>query len=98
MNMQAMLQQAQRIQKEILETKKGIEDKIYFAEKELVSVEMNGKKKITNINIKKETIEKDDVEMLEDSILLLINECTEKIDLELEQKTAKFGPGIKEMI
>lgn len=98
MNMQAMLQQAERMQKEILNSKKEIEQKTYFLEKELVSIEMSGNKKLLSIKIKKDTIEKEDIEILEDMIVLLINECHEKIDAEMEEKLSKYGPAVKGII
>ncbi|MDD4027528.1 MAG: YbaB/EbfC family nucleoid-associated protein [Bacilli bacterium] len=98
MNMQAMMQQAERMQKEILNAKKEVEEKVFNVEKDIVKVEMNGKKEILKVEINKENFEKEDIEIVEDLILLLINDCFKKIDMELEQKLSKFGPGIKGLI
>lgn len=98
MNIQAMMQQAGKLQKEILNTKKEIEDKTYSITKEIVSVEVNGKKKIQKIEINKANFQIEDLEILEDMILLATNELFETIDKEMEQKLNKFGPGIKGMI
>ncbi len=98
MNIQAMMQQAGKLQKEILNTKKEIEDKTYSITKEIVSVEVNGKKKIQKIEINKANFQTEDLEILEDMILLATNELFETIDKEMEQKLNKFGPGIKGMI
>ena len=51
MNMQAMMQQAQKIQKEILNSKKEIENKTYVCNQSFVTVEMKGTKKISNKKI-----------------------------------------------
>lgn len=98
MNIQAMMQQAEKLQKEILNTKKEIEDKTFSIKKEIVNVEVNGKKKIQKIEINKANFQIEDLEILEDMILLAINELFETIDKEMEQKLNKFGPGIKGMI
>jgi DNA-binding protein YbaB len=49
MNMQAMLQQAQKLQKEIMQSKKEIDEKTYISKKGIVEVEMKGTKEIKDL-------------------------------------------------
>ena len=49
--MQAMMQQAQKMQKEIMKTKGEIDQKLYNSKQSLVEVEMRGNKEITKIKI-----------------------------------------------
>lgn len=98
MNMQAMMQQAQKLQKDIEKIKKEIENKEFSVTKSFVEVKMMGNKKLTSIKILMEEIEKDNVEITEDLILVAVNELQETIDREMGQNMAKFGPGINNLL
>ncbi len=97
MNMQAILKQAQNMQKDMLKTKEEIDNTIFTSENSLVKVEVNGTKKITSIKIKVEDgLEADEVEMLEDMVMVAINSAFEKVDKMTEEKMGKFSniPGL----
>ncbi len=84
MNLQQLMKQAQSMQKNMLESKKKIESKIYEETTELVDIKMNGKKMLTEVIIKnKEEIEKDDLEMLEDMLMIAVNNAMEKINKDI---------------
>ena len=51
MNMQAMMKQAQALQKEMIKTKKEIDSTEFAAENEFVKVVLMGDKTISSINI-----------------------------------------------
>ncbi len=91
MNIQAMMQQAQKLQKDMLKAKKEIEDETFISKQSLVEVEMKGNKQIQKINIIADKLEKEDIEMLEDMITIAVNDNIKKIDKETEQKLGKFG-------
>jgi len=93
MNMQNMMQQAQKMQKEITKVKGEIDEKKFSNTKSFVEVDVNGKKEIMKIKINKESLDKDDIEALEDLIILSINEAFKEIDKELDSKLGKFGMG-----
>ena len=61
MNMQAMLQQAQKLQKEVMNSKKEIDNKVFTSKQSLVEVEMKGTKEITKIKINAESLDKEDI-------------------------------------
>lgn len=97
MNMQAMMKQAQALQRDMLKTKEEIDSTEFTSENEFVKVTLMGNKTISSINIlKKESFENDDFEILEDMIMLAINDTINKIDKETERKMGKFGniPGL----
>ena len=91
MNMQAMMKQAQKMKEQMEEIQEELEDEEVTGESGggMVAVTMNGKKELQGIKIKKEAVDPDDVEMLEDLITAAFNEATEKAD-ELYQE--KMGP------
>jgi hypothetical protein len=93
MNMQSMMQQAQKMQKEIARVKDEVDEKIFVNSKSFVEVKVNGKKELLDIKINKNTLDKDDIEALEDLVKLSVNETFKEIDKELDSKLGKFGMG-----
>ena len=97
MNMQALMKQAQNLQKEMMKSKEEIDNKEFIGESSLVKVTMMGTKKITKVEIDAEELTKEDIEMLQDMILLAVNDATKQIDDFTEKKMGKFGnsmPGL----
>ena len=81
MNMQNLMAQAQKIQKDIQKKQSEINSTIYSTQNEFLSVEMYGSKKIHKININKAIVkDQEDLETLEDMIMVAINETVTKID------------------
>ena len=97
MNMQALMRQAQNLQKDMLKVQEEIEKKEFEGESSLVKVKVNGKKEVLSVEIDKSvSLEKDDVEMLEDMITVALNTTFKKVDEYRDQKMSKFGniPGL----
>ena len=97
MNMQAMLKQAQALQKDMLKVKGELDNTDFYGESSLVKITMKGTKEVTKVEIDaKDGLDSDDIEMLEDMILVAINDANKKIDDITEKKMSKFGniPGL----
>ncbi len=98
MNIQAMMKQAQALQKDMMKVKDEIDNTEFTGESSLVKVTIKGTKEVVKVEIKKDNdLDKDDIEMLEDMILVAINEANKKVDAMTEKKMGKFGnslPGI----
>ncbi len=96
MNMQAMMRQAQQMQRDMLKIKEEIDKSEFEGESSLVTVKMNGKKEVLEVKIKTDELEKDDVEILQDMIVVAMNQAMKKIDDVTEKKMSKFGniPGL----
>ena len=97
MNIQAMMKQAQALQKDMLKAKEEIDNMTFMGESSLVKVTINGKKEIIKIEIDKENnLEKEDIEMLEDMLVVAINNAMKQVDDTTEQKMGKFSniPGL----
>lgn len=87
MNIQALMKQAQAMQKNMMDSKKEIEEKDFEGNSELVSVVVNGKREVVSIKIKNNaSLEKDDLEILEDMIIIAVNDALRKIDKEIKDK------------
>lgn len=91
MNMQAMMQQAQKLQRDMMKAKNEIDEKKFTSTQGFLTIEMKGTKEVTNVKIDKENLDKDDIEMLEDLISLAVNDNVKKIEKETESKMGKFG-------
>lgn len=91
MNMQAMMQQAQKLQRDMMKAKNEIDEKRFTSTQGFLTIEMKGTKEITSVKIDKENLDKDDIEMLEDLISLAVNDNIKKIEKETESKMGKFG-------
>ena len=97
MNMQAMLKQAQNMQKDMMKIKEEIDNTEFTGESSLVKVTVLGTKQVVDVKIDcEEGLEKDDVEMLQDMIMVAINDANKKVDDTTEKKLAKFNniPGL----
>ena len=96
MNMQAMLKQAQALQKDILKEKKEIDESEFVGESSLVKVTLKGTKEVVSIKINAQSLDSDDIEALEDMLIVAINQANKKIDDTIESKMGKFGsiPGL----
>lgn len=91
MNMQAMMQQAQKLQRDMLKAKDEVEGKTFTSKQSLVEVVMKGNKEVLSVKIEAENLDKEDIEMLEDMMVLAVNENIKQIDKEMENKLGKFG-------
>ena len=94
MNIQAMMKQAQKLQKDMLNAKEEIDNTDFEVTKSFVSVKSKGNRKIESIKIDMESLEKDDIEMLEDLLQVAITELMNTIDKETEKKMGKYTQGM----
>ncbi len=94
MNMQAMLKQAQKLQRDMMNEKEKIDQTIFTGKSSFVTIEMNGKKEVVSVKIDAETLEKEDIEMLQDMILVATNDAVKQIDAETEKKMGKYTQGM----
>lgn len=91
MNMQALMRQAQSLQKDMLKSKEEIDKMEFTAISNLVSVKVNGKKEVLNVKIEAPTdFSGDDIDMLEDMIMVAVNEAFKQVDKETEKKMGKY--------
>ena len=85
MNMQQMMAQAQKMQRELQKALKALEEKEFTISKGgAVEVKMYGSNQIISIKVDEEAFDKDNKEMVEDLIAMAINEGLEQIQAERE--------------
>ena len=91
MNMQQIMQQAQKMQRDITKKKEEIDGMEFLGKSEWVEIVFNGKREIKSFKILKDVIDEDDKEMLEDMIMLAIKDAFSKIDKETESKLGSYA-------
>ena len=94
MNIQAMMKQAQKLQKEMTETKSKIDEMKFTGKSSIVTVTVNGKKEVTKVKIDSNQFDGDDIEMLEDMIMIAVNDAMKQVDQEIENKMGKYTQGM----
>ena len=94
MNMQAMMKQIQKLQKDMTKTQEEINNTEFTGKSSLVTVVMNGQKKLKSVKISAEELDKDDIEMLEDMIVVAINDAINEIDKVTEEKMGAYTKGM----
>lgn len=94
MNIQAMMKQAQKLQKDMLSAKEEINNTTFEGKSSFVTVKLKGTKEIESIKIDADTMEKEDIEMLEDMLLVAINDAMKQIDDMTEKKLGKYTQGM----
>lgn len=89
-NMQKQLQQMQAMQRQMEQMQAELEEKEITTTSGggAVSVTVNGKKEIVSLNIDKDVVDPDDVEMLQDLVMAAVNEAMRQID---EISNAEMG-------
>ena len=93
MNIQAMMQQAKKLQSQLEKTTNEINEKTFTFENDNVLVEALGSNKITKMEIKNKDILEDD-ELLADVITVAINNVLDEIKKEKDSKLGKLTGGI----
>ncbi len=94
MNLQTMMKQAQKLQKEMMNAKKEIDEMEFTGKSSFVTITVKGTKEIKNVKIDAEKIENDEIEMLEDMILVATNEALKQVDKKTEEKMGKYTQGM----
>ena len=97
MNMGQLMKEAKKMQAEMQKTQEELAIKEFEATVGggAVTVKVTGSKEIKEITIKKDVVNPDDVEMLQDLILSCVNEALRKVDSEQANQFGKYNiPGI----
>ena len=95
-NMNNLMKQAQRMQRQMEEAQKELEEKEVTATAGggAVSVTVSGKHQVTKIELSKEVVDPDDIEMLEDLIMAATNEAFRQLEEESANSMSKITGGL----
>ena len=95
-HMNNLMKQAQKMQRQMEEATKELEEKEVTATAGggAVEVTVSGKKEITRVKLSEEVVDPDDIEMLEDLIMAAANEALRQMDEISQASMAKITGGL----
>ena len=95
-NMNNLMKQAQRMQRQVEETTKELEEKEYSASAGggALTVTVSGKKEVLSVKLAEEVVDPDDIEMLQDLIVAATNEALRKMEEESQAAMSKLTGGL----
>ena len=95
-NMANLMKQAQKMQKQMEESQKALQEKEYTASAGggAVEITVSGKKEIVKVKLAEEAVDPDDVEMLEDMIMAAANEAIRKMEEDTAAVMSKLTGGM----
>ena len=92
----AMMNKIRKMQKEMMEAQKRLEESIFTgtAGGGMVKVEVKGDKTVLSIDIDEDLLNPEDKEMIQDTILMAINDAMRKVDEETQDVMGAFTGGM----
>ena len=95
-NMGNLMKQAQKMQRQMEEAQKELEEKEVTAAAGggAVEVTVSGKKEITKVKLSEDVVDPDDIEMLEDLIMAATNEALRQMEEMAQSSMAKITGGL----
>ena len=97
MNINNLMKEAKKMQADLEKSQSELAIKEFEASAggNAVTVKVNGQKQILSLNLQKEVVDPDDVEMLQDLIITCVNEALRKVDSAQAQQFGKYNiPGL----
>ena len=97
MNINALMQQAQKMQRDMEKAQKELDQTLFEFDSNggAIHISIYGNRKIEKISIDPDAIDPNDKEMLEDMIKIAINDAISSINKENEKLQAKLTSGMK---
>lgn len=95
-NMNNLMKQAQRMQRQMEEGQKELETKEFVAKTGggAVEVAVNGKKEVLRIVLSEEIVDPEDIETLQDAVMAAVNEAMRQADEAGAQLMGKMTGGL----
>ena len=99
MNIGKLMKEAQKMQEDMAKTQEELASRVFEATAGggAISVKVSGSKEIKEINIEKDVVNPDDVEMLQDLILSAVNEAMRQVDESTKAEMDKVTGGMDGM-
>ena len=91
-----MMKQAQKMQQDFMKMQQELESREFefTAGGGAVSVTLTGKKTLQSIELKKDVVDPEDIEMLQDLIISAVNEAVNNIEETTENEMSKITGGV----
>ena len=95
-NMNNLMKQAQKMQRQMEENQKALEEKEFTATVGggAVSVTVSGKREVTKVTLSEEAVDPDDIEMLQDLIVAATNEAFRQMEAANSEAMSRLTGGL----
>ena len=95
-NMNNLMKQAQKMQRQMEENQKALEEKEFTATAGggAVEVSISGKREVTKVKLDPDVVDPDDIEMLQDLIVAATNEALRQAEEDSSAAMAKLTGGM----
>ena len=95
-NMQGMMKQVQKMQKEMAKAQEALNEKEFIGEatNQLVTATFTGDRTMKDLTIKEDVVDPEDVDMLQDLVIMAVNDALVKIEKETEATIGKYTKGM----
>lgn len=96
-NMNQMMKQVKKMQEQMLKAQEELGGKVIEGSSGggVVTVQVNGHKKLLSIQIKPEAVDPEDVEMLQDLVITAVNDALTQVEDLANNDMGKFTGGMK---
>ena len=96
MNIQKMMKDLQKVQGKMAQVQEELQAATYEAEAGggLVKIAINGKFEVQSVRLKKEAVDPDDIEALEDLLMAAFNEARAKAESDSSQRMGGLTKGL----
>ncbi|AIQ66329.1 MULTISPECIES: YbaB/EbfC family nucleoid-associated protein [Paenibacillus] len=96
-NMNQMMKQVKKMQEQMLKAQEELGSKTIEGSSGggVVTVQVNGHKKLLSIQIKPEAVDPDDIEMLQDLVITAVNDALTQAEELANNDMGKFTGGMK---
>ena len=95
-NMQGMMKKMQKMQKEMMEAQEALNAQEFegAAGGGMVKATVNGKNEIVNLELSKDVVDAEDIEMLQDLIIAAVNEAQRSMQAISQEKMSAITGGM----
>lgn len=95
-NMQGMMKQVQKMQKDMEKAQGALNEKEFIGEatNQLVTATFTGDRKMKDLIIKEDVVDPEDIEMLQDLVTMAVNDALTKIEKETDSTMGKYTKGL----
>ena len=95
-NMQQMMKQAQKLQKQMMEAQEALNEQEFVgvSTNDYVKATLSGERKLKSLDINEAIVDPDDVDMLSDMVLMAVNDGLEKVAQAHEQTMGRYTKGL----
>ena len=95
-NMQGMMKQVQKMQKEMVKAQEALNEKQFVGEATngYAKATFTGDRKMINLEVDPAVIDPEDSDMLQDLVMMAVNDALNQISVETEKTMGKYTTGM----